>query len=153
MEVERSESEIEFMAKAKSPVPMVQIRLLPEIDAEFRKLISRRGDVRAVVMGMLEAVDLRSVALPEMLFRRSAKKAKPTTILNFPVDAHLKLKRLAKDRGCSMNALMNGGLKVFIERLTKKPLIHGESGGPEGGARSLRLRARKQDGKATQKKN
>jgi hypothetical protein len=94
--------------------------MLPEIAAEFRKLTHQRGDVRAVVMGMFECVDLNSVPLPEMLFRRKSNLPKPTTVLNFPVELREKMKAIAKDRGCSMNALMNGGLKLFIETYSGK---------------------------------
>lgn len=130
------------MAIAKKPGKMLQIRLLPEIDAEFRKLISRRGDVRAVILTMFEVIDLKSVPLLEMLFRRSRKVAKPTTLLNFPVELHSKMKRIAKARGCSMNALMNGGMKLFVERLKLQGGIPhaAESGGPKSGSRSTSVR-------------
>lgn len=120
MEVQPSESEKKAMAKATNPGRMLQIRMLPEIEAEFRKLTHQRGDVRAVVMGMFECVDLNSVPLPEMLFRRKSRLPKPTTVLNFPVELREKIKAVAKERGCSMNALMNGGLKLFIDTYNRK---------------------------------
>ena len=108
------------MAKATNPGRMLQIRMLPEIEDDFRKLTPRRGDVRAAVMGMFECVDLNSVPLPEMLFRRRSRLPKPTTVLNFPVELREKIRAIAKERGCSMNALMNGGLKLFIDTYTRK---------------------------------
>lgn len=92
----------------------LHVQLLPEIDEIMRLGISRRGDLRNLLLQMFAEVDMKAVTLPEMQFDHGIGNAKATT-LNVPCSVHERLKRTAKKRGCSMNALVNGGIKALLE--------------------------------------
>jgi hypothetical protein len=97
----------------------LHLRLTREVDTVMRKFISRRGDVRTIILGMFEKMDLGSVDLPKMEFEHRRGSPKATTILNFPHKYHLSLKRLSQERECSMNALVNGGIKAYTSVLKR----------------------------------
>jgi len=98
----------------------LHLRLLRDIDATMRQLISRRGDVRRIILGMFKEIDLKVVEVPAMAFDHQAGKARATTILNLPYKYHSQLKRISKDRECSMNALVNGGIRAYTSTAALK---------------------------------
>jgi hypothetical protein len=99
----------------------LHVRLLPSVDEGIREFLSRKGDLSNHVLQMFDTVDLETVRLPDMRaeLARDTESTSATTIDNFPDTYHRKLKRTAAARGCSMNALINGGIKEYIAILKK----------------------------------
>lgn len=97
------------------------VNLLPEIDAMLRKtMVRRRGDVRRIILEMFETCDLNAIEVPEMRFE-GRSNGKPTTVLNVPNKYHRAVKQAADLRGCSMNAVINGGIKAYMESARQAP--------------------------------
>lgn len=100
---------------AQDPIIKLAIRLNEGVNEALRSLIRYRGDLSVMVIGALASVELATVALVSV----EEKMVRDTTI-SLPRPLHGKLKKLAKDRGTSMNILVNTGLAYW---LAKKGLI------------------------------
>jgi hypothetical protein len=97
----------------------VHIRLLASVEEEFREFTPRRGDLANRVFWMFGEVDLEKIAIPNMRLERG-QKMRASTISNFPDELHNRLKMISSKRGCTMNALINGGIKAYTELLKSK---------------------------------
>jgi hypothetical protein len=107
------------MAQAQNKI--LHMRLVEEVDAEMREFVSRRGDLSELILGMVKNVDLESVKIVKVVL---CENREATTIFNFPHKDHANLKRIAKKRGCSMNALINSGIKAYCGVLRKQRRRH-----------------------------
>src|SRR5574338_970340 len=74
------------------------IRLVENVNEALRSLIRYRGDLSAMAIEALTEVDLASVAL----ISQEESMVRDTTI-TIPRTLHKKLKKIADDRGTSMN--------------------------------------------------
>ena len=95
----------------------LHIRLLADIDDAFRQYVSHRGDVDILIQQMLKEVDLKNCSIPVVQFGGSGAKM---TFCHIPADEYARVKKLAATRGCSMNALINGGVAQFTDMLQRK---------------------------------
>lgn len=106
----------------------LHLLLSTDVDASMRALICRRGDIRDLVMEMFGSVDLRTVDVYKQTVDFDTAKA---TTVRVPGQARTVLKRAAKARKCSMNALMNSGIRLFVEQKQAK-VSAGEEVNKEG---------------------
>jgi len=104
--------------KAKKKAPPVQdpiiklaIRLNEGVNEALRSLIRYRGDLSVKAIEALETVDLATVALVSV----EEKMVRDTTV-SLPRPLHKKLKKIAEDRGTSMNILVNTGLAYWLAK-------------------------------------
>lgn len=97
----------------------VVLRLLPDVDARLRTHIRRRGDVTSFIVGMLGTVDLWHVPVLSLTF----KEEHPiSTACKLTANEHSEVKRVAKARHCSINALMNSAIGQYADTLrTTRP--------------------------------
>lgn len=100
----------------KDHVP-VQLRLLPDIAAELRNHVRKRGDIAAFVLASLLNTDLDKVPIPELSFGEQ----KPDTT-NYLMHKTLlqRLRATAAARNCSMNALVNAAIAKYSRSLKTK---------------------------------
>jgi len=87
------------------------IRLNEGINEALRTLIRYRGDLSIMALEALEAVDLTRVALVSA----EEKMVRDTTI-SMPRPLHKRLKKIADDRGSSMNILVNTALAHWLAK-------------------------------------
>ncbi|WP_031498253.1 hypothetical protein [Bryobacter aggregatus] len=94
---------------APDPIIKLAIRLNEGVNEALRSLIRYRGDLSVMAIESLESVDLATVALVSV----DEKMVRDTTI-SLPRPLHKKLKKIAEDRGSSMNILVNTGLAYWL---------------------------------------
>jgi len=85
------------------------IRLNEGVNDALRGLIRYRGDLTGMAIDALTSVDLESAGLVSI----EEKMVRDTTI-TIPRSLHKKLKKIANDRGTSMNILVNTGLAHWL---------------------------------------
>ena len=85
------------------------IRLNEGVNDALRGLIRYRGDLSGMAIDALTSVDLESAGLVSI----EEKMVRDTTI-TIPRSLHKKLKKIANDRGTSMNILVNTGLAHWL---------------------------------------
>ena len=93
-----------------SPVRKLVIRLLPLIDEHLRSVMRYRGDLSAMIIEAINAVDLKSVRLVEL----AAESRLRSTTIALPPDIHDRLKSLAKARSASMNIMVNTAVAHWL---------------------------------------
>jgi hypothetical protein len=93
-----------------SPVHKLVIRLLPLIDEHLRSVMRYRGDLSAMIIEAIGAVDLKSVRLVEL----AAESRLRSTTIALPPDIHDQLKALAKSRSASMNIMVNTAVAHWL---------------------------------------
>lgn len=93
------------------PIIKLAIRLNEGVNEALRSLIRYRGDLTVMALEALESVDLATVALVSV----DEKMVRDTTI-SLPRPLHKKLKKIADDRGSSMNILVNTGLAYWLAK-------------------------------------
>jgi hypothetical protein len=96
---------------APEPIIKLAIRLNEGVNEALRSLIRYRGDLTVMALEALESVDLATVALVSV----DEKMVRDTTI-SLPRPLHKKLKKIADDRGSSMNILVNTGLAYWLAK-------------------------------------
>lgn len=96
---------------APDPIIKLAIRLNEGVNEALRSLIRYRGDLTVMALEALESVDLGTVALVSV----DEKMVRDTTI-SLPRHLHKKLKKIADDRGSSMNILVNTGLAYWLAK-------------------------------------
>ena len=84
------------------------IKLDEGVNDALRTLIRYRGDLSAMAVEALETVDLSSVALI------SAERMVRDTTISMPVRLHKGIKKLADERGTSMNIAVNTALAHWL---------------------------------------
>ena len=99
-------------AKARQPslVRKLVIRLLPLIDEHLRSVMRYRGDLSAMIIEAINAVDLKSVGLVELV----AESRLRSTTVALPPAIHDHLKSLAKTRSASMNIMVNTAVAHWL---------------------------------------
>jgi hypothetical protein len=96
-------------APEKTPeVVKLAVRLDEGINDALRERIRYRGDLAAMAVEALETVDLANVALV------SAERMVRDTTISMPVKLHRKIKKIADDRGTSMNIAVNTALAHWL---------------------------------------
>jgi len=96
---------------AQEPIIKLAIRLNEGVNEALRTLIRYRGDLSVMAIEALESVDLATVPLVSV----DEKMVRDTTI-SLPRALHKKLKKIAEDRGSSMNILVNTGLAYWLAK-------------------------------------
>jgi hypothetical protein len=93
------------------------LRLLSEVDSRLRKHIARRGELVALIVLILNTIDLRTVPVLEL---GSDLQELAATTVKLPASLHANLKRIASSRRSSMNALINSAIWAYTEKTSKK---------------------------------
>lgn len=96
---------------AQDPIIKLAIRLNEGVNEALRSLIRYRGDLSVMAIEALESVELAIVPLVSV----EEKMVRDTTI-SLPRLLHKKLKKIAEDRGTSMNILVNTGLAYWLAK-------------------------------------
>ncbi|WP_031498093.1 hypothetical protein [Bryobacter aggregatus] len=94
---------------AQDPIIKLAIRLNEGVNEALRTLIRYRGDLSVMAIEALQSIDLASVALVSV----EEKMVRDTTI-SLPRPLHKKIKKIAEDRGSSMNIIVNTGLAYWL---------------------------------------
>jgi hypothetical protein len=97
--------------EAKEQTIKLAIRLNEGINEALRALIRYRGDLSTMALDALDTVDLTRAALVSA----DQRMVRDTTI-TMPLLLHRKLKKIADDRGSSMNILVNTALAHWLAR-------------------------------------
>jgi hypothetical protein len=92
------------------PVRKLVIRLLPGIDEHLRSVMRYRGDLSAMIIEAINAVDLKSVRLVELA---AESRLRSTTVALSPA-IHDHLKSVAKARSASMNIIVNTAVAHWL---------------------------------------
>src|ERR1017187_5374974 len=110
------------VAEAKEQTIKLAIRLNEGINEALRALIRYRGDLSTMALEALDTVDLTRAA------RVSAEErmVRDTTI-SMPRVLHKKLKKIADERGSSMNILVNTALAHWLAKKGALRLGEGSS--------------------------
>jgi hypothetical protein len=100
----------------KKPAPKdenvkLAIRLNEAVNDALRGLIRYRGDLSTMAIDALTSVELDSVALVSA----DETMVRDTTI-TLPKALHRKVKKIAEDRGTSMNVLVSTGLAHWLSK-------------------------------------
>jgi hypothetical protein len=95
----------------------VGLRLMPEVDAEMRNHVRRRGDLAKLIAATLEGVDLAAIPLLQVTF---AEEGASETLCKIPAKLYKKAKSTASERGVSTNCLLNSAINAYTKMLTKK---------------------------------
>jgi hypothetical protein len=98
-------------APAPEPIIKLAIRLNEGVNEALRSLIRYRGDLSVMAIEALESTELVTVSLVSV----EEKMVRDTTI-SLPRPLHKKLKKIAEDRGTSMNILVNTGLAYWLAK-------------------------------------
>ncbi len=96
---------------APDPIIKLAIRLNEGVNEALRSLIRYRGDLSVMAIEALESTELATVSLVSV----EEKMVRDTTI-SLPRPLHKKLKKVAEDRGTSMNILVNTGLAYWLAK-------------------------------------
>lgn len=87
------------------------IRLIEAVNEALRGLIRYRGDLSAMAIDALTSVDLESAGLAS-----SEEEMVRDTTITLPKTLHRKIKKIAEDRGRSMNIMVNSALAHWLAR-------------------------------------
>ncbi|MBL8296549.1 MAG: hypothetical protein JNN08_32190 [Bryobacterales bacterium] len=112
----RLESGASGTRKKKAAAPSDQnvklaIRLIEAVNEALRGLIRYRGDLSAMAIDALTSVDLESAGLVS-----SEEQMVRDTTITLPKTLHRKIKKLAEDRGRSMNIMVNSALAHWLAK-------------------------------------
>jgi hypothetical protein len=97
------------VAETQEQTLKLAVRLNEGVNDALRTLIRYRGDLSTMALDALNSVDLASATLVSV----EEKMVRDTTI-TMPRSLHKKLKKLADDRGTSMNIIVNTGLAHWL---------------------------------------
>lgn len=97
------------VAETQEQTLKLAVRLNEGVNDALRTLIRYRGDLSTMALDALNSVDLASAALVSV----EEKMVRDTTI-TMPRSLHKKLKKIADDRGTSMNIIVNTGLAHWL---------------------------------------
>lgn len=97
------------VAETQEQTLKLAVRLNEGVNDALRTLIRYRGDLSTMALEALNSVDLDSATLVSV----EEKMVRDTTI-TMPRSLHKRLKRLADDRGTSMNIIVNTGLAHWL---------------------------------------
>jgi hypothetical protein len=89
------------------------LRLMSQVDTRLRRHIARRGELAALIVLILNTIDLQTVPVLEL---SSDLQELAATTVNLPAALHAKLKRTAKARQRSMNGLINAAIWAYTEK-------------------------------------
>ncbi len=94
----------------------VVLRLMPEVDTMLRDRMRRKGDLANLLCSALKEVDLSAVPVAPLSFSEGVAKS---TTVKLPCEEYDGVKKWAADRGCSVNAFLNGVLRSHLENSPK----------------------------------
>jgi hypothetical protein len=100
------------MAVADTGTILFYLRSPLEVDARLRKRLGRRGKLTALIIVILNTIDLTTVPVLEVDSNRGELLA---TTVKLPKDLHANLRQVARLRQTSMNALMNSAIWTYTE--------------------------------------
>jgi DNA-binding NtrC family response regulator len=99
----------------------INIRLLPTANRAIREFIHQRGDLLNHILKLFETVDLKTVKIPDMRAQREDGSRLASTVISaFPLKYHTQMQQIARKRGCTMSALLNGGVIEYSKMLRKQ---------------------------------
>jgi len=112
----RLESGTTGTKKKKAAAPTDQnvklaIRLNEAVNDALRGLIRYRGDLSAMAIDALTSVDLESAGLVS-----SEEQMVRDTTITLPKTLHRKIKKIAEDRGKSMNIMVSSALAHWLAK-------------------------------------
>ncbi len=87
-----------------------------EVDARLREPLGRRGKIAALIIVILNTIDLTTVPVLEV----DSNRGELATTVELPKDLHANLRHVASLRQTSMNALMNSAIWAYTEEKSKK---------------------------------
>lgn len=96
-------------AQQSEPTVKLAIRLNETVNDALRTLIRYRGDLSAMAIEAINGIDLESAGLVS-----SEEKMVPDTTITLPKALHKKLKKIAEDRGSSMNIMVSTALAHWL---------------------------------------
>jgi hypothetical protein len=105
------------MVVADTGTILFHLRFPLEVHARLRKRLGRRGKLAALIIVILNTIDLTTVPVLEVDSNRGELLA---TTVKLPKDLHANLRHVASLRQTSMNALMNSAIWVYTEEKSKK---------------------------------
>jgi hypothetical protein len=105
------------MVVADTGTILFHLRRPLEVDARLRKRLGRRGTLAALIIVILNTIDLTTVPVLEIDSNRGELLA---TTVKLPKDLHANLRHVASWRQTSMNALMNSAIWAYTEENSKK---------------------------------
>jgi hypothetical protein len=105
------------MVVADTGTILFHLRLPLEVDARLRKRLGRRGKLAALIIVILNTIDLTTVPVLEGDSNRGELLA---TTVKLHKDLHANLRHVASLRQTSMNALMNSAIWAYTEEKSKK---------------------------------
>jgi hypothetical protein len=92
-------------------------KLTSAVDSRLRRHLNRRGHLVTLIVLILNTIDLMTV--PALELDPDLEELIATTV-KLPAALHADLKRIARLRGTSMSALMNGAIWAYTEEKSKK---------------------------------
>jgi hypothetical protein len=94
--------------------PKLIVRLLPDLNDKLRRRLLYRGDLSSTVAEAINAVeDLEVVPLVNM---GRVGEVDRTTTITLPTKTRAKLQKAAVKRGCTMNALVNTAVALWLKK-------------------------------------
>ena len=88
------------------------VRLAIEVNKCLRKRVNKRGELADLLIKVLENINLKTVEAIEPV---SVRKESATSV-KLPVKLHAKLKKVSGTRSLSMNAILNGAIKLYCQQ-------------------------------------
>lgn len=99
----------------------INIRLLPSANRALREFIHQKGDLQNHILQIFESIDLNDVKIPDMRAENEdGTRLASTSITEFPAKYHTRMQKIARQRGCTMSALLNGGVIEYSKMLRKQ---------------------------------
>jgi hypothetical protein len=92
------------------PVRKLVIRLLPGLNEHLRREMRYRGDLSAMIIEAINAVDLKRVPLVDL----ASDTRLGTTTIALPPPLHAQIKTIAKARTASMNEIVNTAIAHWL---------------------------------------
>lgn len=90
------------------------VRFVSTVDESLRRNLRRRGDLSRYVLQSLRRTNLRTVALLDLA---NAKAKAPMTQIGLPQPVIERVRKIAADRGCSLNVLVNSAVHKHCAQL------------------------------------
>jgi hypothetical protein len=95
---------------------LFHLRFSLEVDARLREPLGRRGKIAALIIVILNTIDLTTVPVLEV----DSNRGELATTVKLPKDLDANLRHVASLRQTSMNPLMNSAIWVYTEEKSKK---------------------------------
>src|SRR5579863_3171183 len=113
------------MVVAGTRTILFHLRFPLEVDARLREPLGRSGKIAALIIVILNTIDLMTVPVLEVDSNRGELLA---TTVKLPKDLPANLRLIASLRQTSMNALMNSAIWAYTEESKKTGKLERECG-------------------------